>query len=180
MAKDPDIVRAAVTKLQSQLSEFRVKADLRDVYTPGYKFNDWELKGVPVRLEIGPRDVANDAVVAVRRDTGIKVTVPLSDLVSWLNQTFAEQQTAALAKTKQFTATHTHMVDSYTAFKEIMASDRGFIRAFWCEDPACEAAIKTETKATTRCLPLDAVDESGSCIYCGKPAIHRWYFAQAY
>jgi prolyl-tRNA synthetase len=180
MAKDKDTVIAAVKKLQNQLSEFRVKADLRDTYTPGFKFNDWELKGVPVRLEVGPRDVAAGSVIAVRRDTGTKTTVPLAELTNWLNQTFEEQQTAALAKTKQFTAEHTHDVNNYTEFKNIMNGERGFIRAFWCEDTACEAAIKAETKATTRCLPLNAPEETGTCIYCGKPAHHRWYFAQSY
>lgn len=180
LAKEADTVLAAATQLQKQLAEFRVKIDTRDTYSPGYKFNDWEMKGVPVRLEVGPRDIANQAVVAARRDTGTKTVVPLADLNAWLQQTFTEQQIAALEKTKKLTTSHTHDVDTYTAFKEIMAGERGFIRAFWCEDSACEAAIKTETKATTRCLPLDATEESGNCIYCGKPAIHRWYFAQAY
>jgi prolyl-tRNA synthetase len=180
MAKEPELVITEAKKVYDLLADFRVKLDSRDIYTPGWKFNNWELRGVPIRLEIGPRDIAAQQVVAARRDTGEKTVVPINELVAWIKNTLADQQKQAFAKTKTYLNSHTHEVTDYSHFKEIMAGERGFIRAFWCEEAGCEAQIKGETKATTRCLPLDAQDEQGICVHCGKPATHRWYFAQAY
>jgi prolyl-tRNA synthetase len=179
-AKEPEKVMEEAKKVEKLLSGYRVKLDNRDTYTPGWKFNNWELRGVPIRIEIGPRDIAAKQVVVARRDTGEKTTVPLADLVGWIKKTLADQQEEAFAKTHKYLLSHTHEVAEYTQFKEIMAGERGFIHAFWCEDAACEAQIKAETKATTRCLRLDEREEKGTCVHCGKPAIRRWYFAQAY
>ncbi len=178
--KDDTKVKDGIKSLRKNLEEFRVKYDERDIYTPGWKFNHWELKGVPLRIEIGPRDVDANHVVIVRRDTGVKTTVPMSELAEWISKTLKEQQVEALNKTKKYLSDHTHVVDNYDEFKQIMKGDKGFVRAFWCGNAECEAKIKTETKASTRCLPLDAKEEKGACIYCGEPSTHRWHFAQAY
>jgi prolyl-tRNA synthetase len=179
-AKEPEKVIEEAKKVAELLQEYRVKLDTRDTYTPGWKFNNWELRGVPIRIEIGPRDIAAKQVIVARRDTGEKTTVPLADLASWISTTLATQQEKAFTKTHNYLLAHTHEVTEYSNFKEIMAGERGFIHAFWCEDATCEAQIKTETKATTRCLRLDEKEEQGHCVYCGKAATRRWYFAQAY
>ena len=179
-AKEPEKVMTEAKKVAELLSEYRVKLDNRDTYTPGWKFNNWELRGVPIRIEIGPRDIDVKQVVVARRDTGEKTNVPLAELVSWIRSTLADQQKQTFTKSKNYLNTHTREVSEFAQFKEIMEKERGFIHAFWCGNKDCEAKIKAETKATTRCLPLNAKEEKGKCIYCSKPANYRWYFAQAY
>ncbi|MBU1110623.1 proline--tRNA ligase [Patescibacteria group bacterium] len=174
------LVKQYVSELKSKLIEFRVKVDSREEYSPGWKFNEWELKGVPLRLEIGPREVKSQTVMAIRRDTGDKTSITTSELTEKVTMLLKTQQKDALERSRKFTEENTHLVDTYDQFKEIMSGPRGFIKAFWCENPGCEAKIKEETKATTRCLPLDAVEEKGKCVYCDEPATHRWLFAQAY
>lgn len=154
----------------------RVKCDDKEGESAGFKFNKWEVKGVPVRLEIGDKEQKEGVVTMLRRDTMEKSKVQVEEVAAVL----ASMQKALLARHKKFTEEHTHIVDSYDEFKRIMAGERGFIRSFWCEDKACEDKIKRETKATTRCLPLDAKVEKGSCIGCGKNATHRWLFGQSY
>lgn len=160
--------------------QFRVEIDLADGETAGFKFNKWELKGVPLRIEIGDRDVANSSVIITRRDTSEKITVKIEDCRLKIEDLLKEIQSNLFEKHKKFTEDHTFSVDSYDEFKKIMDSSRGFIKAHWCENPQCEAEIKKDTKATTRCLPLDAPKEEGKCIHCGKPSHHRWIFALSY
>ncbi len=158
----------------------RARIDSRKEESVGRKFNDWEIKGVPVRVEIGMAETKERAVTIVRRDTGEKTTVARSGVLVALQKSLAQVQSGLLAKSQKFTAEHTHDADSYAQFKQIMSTTRGFIRAFWCEEAQCEAKIKEETKATTRCLPLTAGEESGRCVHCGKSASGRWIFAQSY
>lgn len=160
--------------------DFRVELDSYDGETAGFKFNKWELKGVPLRLEIGDRDVAGNTVVLVRRDTGEKLTVGIDKLTSSVTKILTNIQESLFAKHKKFTEDHTYVLDSYDEFKKVMSTTRGFIKAHWCENAECEAQIKTETKATTRCLPLDAPTEEGKCIRCGSPSHHRWIFGLSY
>ncbi|HEX8923285.1 MAG TPA: proline--tRNA ligase [Patescibacteria group bacterium] len=168
-------------KLNEDLkTNYRVSADLLEGETAGYKFNKWELKGVPVRLEIGDREAGDNKVTVYRRDSGVKETVPVSDLNEYLGRLLDRIQADLFIKHKKFTIENTHIVDSYDEFKKIMDTTRGFVSAHWCEDPQCEAQIKSETKATTRCLPLDAKEEDGKCICCGKPSHHRWLFGLSY
>lgn len=154
----------------------RVKCDDREGESAGFKFNKWEVKGVPVRLEIGDKEAGEGIVTAVRRDTLEKSKVKVDEIPGILK----EIQDVLLTKHKKFTQENTRPASSYDEFKKIMETTRGFIDAFWCEDAACEQAVKEETKASTRCLPLDAKEEKGVCIHCGKPAAHRWLFAQSY
>ncbi|MBU6389306.1 proline--tRNA ligase [Patescibacteria group bacterium] len=165
-----------------QLSQagFRVKVDDREDESLGRRINKWEVKGVPIRIEIGQREMESGDLKAVRRDTGEVVSIRLGSLVNQIQELLDQVQNSMYAEAERFLQENTREANSYQEFKDIMTGPRGFIRALWCEDAACEAKIKEETKATTRCLPLDAPEENGTCIGCGKPAKHRWYFGQAY
>lgn len=169
------------TKVHNDLkNQFRTDIDLVDDETLGFKFNKWEIKGVPVRLEIGQKEIDDGEVTIFRRDTDEKQKINIKDLTSYLQNLLSDIQTSLFEKHKKFTADNTFLIDSYDEFKKIMSTTRGFISAHWCESAECEAAIKAETKATTRCLPLDAKEESSKCIHCGQPSTHRWLFAQSY
>lgn len=160
-------------------SGIRVIIDDSDDST-GRKFNTWELKGVPVRIEIGSQEIINKMVTIVLRDTHEKKQIKWKECVMQIEGILTSMQKRLFDKQKAFLATRTFTTDSYEEFKKIMGTTKGFIHAFWCEDAACEKAIKDETKATTRCLPLGAKEEKGICIHCGKPAHHRWIFGQSY
>lgn len=158
----------------------RVKVDERDAKTPGWKFNEWELKGVPVRIEVGKKEMESGELTVARRDTNTKFKVQRSKFKVTIQNLLEEIQEQLFEKMRRFREENTHSIDSYEEFKSIMAGKKGLIYAFWCENPECEKKIKDETKASTRVLPLDAGNEKGKCIYCQKEATHRWYFAQAY
>lgn len=160
-------------------NDIRVKLDDSD-QSPGWKFNQYELEGVPFRIEIGASEVRDDKVTVTRRDNGIRLLLSLDHLVEELNKEFVLMQTQMFEKTKSFTHQNTHQANTYEEFKKIMSGNKGFIEAFWCEDAQCEAKIKEETKANTRCLPFDSPEVEGECIYCGKKATHRWLFGQSY
>ena len=176
----PNALNKSQQLFASLQKDFRVELDSYAGETAGFKFNKWELKGVPIRIEIGDRDVTSDTAIIVRRDTGEKITVGIDKLVSSVTKIIADIQDSLFAKHQKFTQDHTYVIDSYEEFKKIMSTTRGFIKAFWCENPQCETDIKSETKATTRCLPLDAPDEEGKCIKCGQPSHHRWIFGLSY
>src|SRR3990170_3319336 len=167
-------------KIKSLLRSFRTELDLRDDETAGFKFNKWELKGVPLRIEVGEKEMAGQILTLARRDTKEEIKIKQADLKVSVKKLLDEMQKAIFFKHKQMTEENTHQTEDYDEFKKIMKTTKGFIYAFWCENPQCEEKIKQETKATTRCLPLDAKTEKGSCIYCQKPAKHRWLFAQSY
>lgn len=176
-----DKARELADNIHNELKgDYRVKIDDREGESAGFKFNKWELKGVPVRLEIGNREAEEGKVTLCRRDTREKISVSVEELATTLKKIFAEIQTSLFEKHKKFTADNTFTVDDYDAFKKVMKGSRGFISAHWCENAECEAEIKTETKATTRCLPMDAPEEKGVCVKCGKPSDHRWLFGLSY
>jgi len=176
-----DKAKSLAQNIYEQLSpNFRTELDLVDDESAGYKFNKWELKGVPLRIEIGNREADANEIVLFRRDTGEKATVSLSDLSSSVSSLLGQIQSSLLAKHTKFTKDNTRTVDSYEDFKKIMATVRGFISAFWCQSAECEAKVKADTKATTRCLPLESKPENGKCIVCGQPSTHRWLFGQSY
>jgi len=159
----------------------RVKVDLSE-NTPGWKFNEWELRGVPVRMEIGPRDVQNNSVVLVRRDNRVKEPVSLDALETRLPAMLEEVQKALFQRAAEFRAENTHYTESYEEFKALIAEKRGFVRVKWAEDSAAELAIKEETKATLRVIPFDQPEGGvkGKSIYTGKPATCEAIFARAY
>jgi prolyl-tRNA synthetase len=158
----------------------RTKLDNREEPSVGRRFNEWEVKGVPIRFEVGDKEVQDRTVTIARRDTGEKVVVARADMLTQTEKLLKNIQESLFAKAKAFLDKNIRNAVNFEEFKKIMGTDRGFIRAFWCEDAICEAKIKEETKAATRLLPLDAKEEKGLCVRCGKPATHQWIFAQAY
>ncbi|MDX1815981.1 MAG: proline--tRNA ligase, partial [Thermodesulfobacteriota bacterium] len=155
-----------------------VKIDDRDQYTPGYKFNDWELRGVPLRVEIGPRDVEKGQVVLVRRDTGDKEMIPQSQVKRRVTELLDQMQISLFERCRAFRDENTVEVDDFGEFSEKMESPGIFARSHWCGDSECEATIKEKTKATIRCVPFDANDEKGECVLCRKESKRRVIFAR--
>jgi len=160
--------------------DFRVEIDSRDEYTPGWKFNEWEMKGVPLRLEIGPKDLAKGQVMVVRRDTGEKMAVKEEKLVETVEKLLNNIQENLFNKAKNFLQKNIREVSDYNKFKEIMGKKRGLIKTYWCGNKDCEDKIKEETKASIRCIPFEQEEASGKCIYCGKESSTLVYFARAY
>ncbi|OGG13540.1 proline--tRNA ligase [Candidatus Gottesmanbacteria bacterium RIFCSPHIGHO2_01_FULL_46_14] len=180
--KDKDAIFSYCQELKEVLTNggIRVRVDSREEPSVGRRFNEWEVKGVPLRFEVGQKETGDRSVTVVVRDTGEKVVLKREQMLVETEKMLASMQNRLLETQKEFLKKNTHDVDEYDKFKEIMATSRGYLRAFWCGDPVCEAKIKEETKATTRCLPLEEKEEKGKCILCGKSATHRWLFAQAY
>ena len=174
-------VMQVVEKIQTELNEYRVEVDDREEVTPGYKFNDWELRGVPLRIEVGPKDVAKGTVALARRDFPGKegrnfvsqenLSLQVGEMLSMIQSTLFEKAVA-------FRDANTHEPENFTSFKEIIG--HGWAFAWWCGGNHCEQKIKEETKATIRCIPLEQPDGEGRCIYCGEPAVEKVYFAKAY
>lgn len=158
----------------------RIELDDREGYSPGWKFNQWEMKGVPLRLEIGPRDLENNGVTAVRRDTGEKSFLSGRSLASQVPLLLQEIQNTLFRQALEFRERKTYRPVDYNDFKRILEKDRGFLLAHWCGDSHCEEEIKAETKATIRCIPFDRdPDDRGPCLYCHKEG-QLVYFARAY
>jgi len=157
-----------------------VKFDDRDTQKPGFKFAEWELKGVPVRIAIGPRDLQNNTVEIARRDTKAKETLSIDAIASHIPKLLEDIQRNIFERARQFRDEKTTVVDSYDAFKEVLDEKGGFVSAHWDGTIETEQAIKEETKATIRCIPLDAPEEAGRCVYSGKPSARRVLFARAY
>jgi prolyl-tRNA synthetase len=158
----------------------RVHLDDRDTQQPGFKYADWEMRGVPLRLEIGPKDIEKDQCVLVRRDTREKAFVPLPGLASAVRERLDRMQAELLERARAFVAVNTTVVASWDQFKEVMATRRGFLVAGWCGEADCEARIKEETKATIRVIALEREPRAGACVRCGKPSPREVHFAQAY
>ena len=175
-------ISAFVDELKPKLKGLgiSVKYDDRDTQRPGFKFAEYELKGVPVRLAIGGRDMENGTVELARRDTREKQTVPQEGLDIYIAQLLEEIQANIYNKAHSFREDHITQANSYDEFKELLDGKTGFISAHWDGTPETEQKIKEETKATIRCVPLDNPLEDGVCIYSGKPSTQRVLFARAY
>ncbi len=158
----------------------RVHLDDRDTQQPGFKYADWEMRGVPLRLELGPKDIEKDQCVLVRRDTREKAFVPLAGLAAEVAARLEAMQKDLLDRAWKFVGDNTTHVKSYDEFKQVMEEKRGFIVAGWCGDAACEAKIKEETRATIRVIPTVGEAAPGACVRCAKPSDREVYFAQAY
>ncbi|MSO45591.1 MAG: proline--tRNA ligase [Acidobacteria bacterium] len=159
----------------------RVMLDDRDSQTPGWKFNEWELRGVPLRLEIGPKDLEKSQVVLARRDTRVKAFVPMEGLTPHVEQLLATIQQALLDRALAYREEHTSQTDSYDDFKAIMEGRPGFVVSPWCGSATCEAEIKTETQATIRNIPFVSADATGkACLKCGAAARAHAWFAKSY
>ena len=179
--EEKSAVFPVVEQVKEMLSAFRVKVDDRTEVTPGFKFNDWEMRGVPLRLEIGPKDVEKHSVMTARRDIPGKPgksILSMENLVGQISSLLEEIQANMLAKATRFRDEHIFEPRDYEHLKEIVQN--GWAYAWWCGSAECEAKIKEETKATTRCIPLDQESGIGKCVYCGQPADEKVYFARAY
>lgn len=157
-----------------------VKFDDRDTHKPGFKFAEHEMKGVPVRIAIGPRDMENGTVEVARRDNREKQVIKLTDVASALPDLLDDIQRSIYNKALKFREASTHEVNNYDEFKEVINNKGGFVFAHWDGTPETEMAIKEETKATIRLIPEDRPKEAGKCVYSGKPSAQRVLFAQAY
>ncbi len=174
-------VMPVVEKLKGELSAFRLKIDDRDEVTPGFKFNDWELRGVPLRIEVGPKDVEKGTIAMARRDIPGregKSFVPQAGAAKTVADMLDQIQTGIFNKAVDFRKGHIFDPKTYDEMKEVLQN--GWSYSWWCGDAACEAKVKEDTKATTRNIPLDQDGGSGRCIVCGKPASEKVYFSRAY
>ncbi len=179
--KTQEMVRQKAGELLATLEDdFRVELDDREGYSPGWKYNEWEMKGVPLRLEIGPKDIKNNQVVLVRRDTGEKEFVPMDNLQGKIASLLVEIQANMYAQAIKFREDNTHFLEDYELFKKTIKEKKGFVVSAWCGSSSCEEKIKEETKATIRCIPLEQKEKRGSCIYCKEQATSTVYFARAY
>ncbi|UAL47823.1 proline--tRNA ligase [Sutcliffiella horikoshii] len=160
-------------------TSLRVGIDASDK-KPGWKFNEYEMKGIPLRLEAGPRDIEQQQVVLVRRDTGDKLITPMEGLEAKIVEILEDIQKNLLEKARSHRESKTSVATTFEAFKEQIEEKGGFIKAMWCGDQACEDKIKEETSATSRCMPFEQEKVAESCVCCGKEAKHMVYWAKAY
>jgi len=167
--------------LELKAAGIRIKMDDRDNVSSGFKFNDWEMRGVPVRVEIGPKDVEKGSVALARRDRPGregKTFVSQTDLASTVNGLLAEIQASLLNRATEYRDANIHNVQTYDELKEAVKD--GWAFGYWCESRECEAKVKEETRATTRNIPFNQPSEEGTCIVCGQPSHRKVYFAKAY
>ena len=185
IGKNAEDVNAVLEYLTGMLEAVKAEGircyvDDRDGVTPGFKFNEWEMKGVPVRLEVGSRDMAQNVVTLVRRDSGEKIPVPKDKLGEEIPRLLDEIQKSLYSQAKTFRDEHTLTVESYDEFKTIIEETSGFVKCGWDGDPKTEAAIQEETKATIRCIPFEQNVDGLSCVYSGKPAKYQVVLGKAY
>jgi prolyl-tRNA synthetase len=186
-SEEGEKVLAAARTIAGELDRagIRVHLDQREGLTPGFKFNDWEMRGVPLRIEIGPRDVAAGEAVLARRDlTGAaaKVKAALSGITAHATALLAEIQQSLYRQARTAMETNTHQLDSYAELRQRMQGEGGggFADIYWCGNPVCETKIREETRATCRAIPLNQNHPGGRCIVCGEPATERAFFAKSY
>lgn len=178
LASITEKVDEIIVKLKAK--NISVRFDDNDARKPGWKFAEYELKGVPVRLGIGPRDVENGTVEVARRDTLTKEVVELETVDAYIEQLLGDIQNSILQRAKDFRTEKTTEVNSWDEFKDVLENKGGFLSAHWDGTEETEEAIKVATKATVRCIPLDAIEEEGVCVFSGKPSNKRVLFAKAY
>lgn len=169
-------------KLRADLAalDVRVRLDDRDQHRPGYKFAEWELKGVPMRIELGPRDVGANRVVIARRLEGDKVEVSMEEVVPGMPERLASAQRGLYADALAYREANTHEITSFDAFASGIEEQGGFWRGAWCGEGSCEAEITAKTKATIRFLPIEPTDPGAACIHCGRPGVDVATWARAY
>jgi len=172
--------RAEDIKSELEESGFTVFIDGREGYTPGWKFNEWEMKGIPLRMEIGPRDIKNKQVVAVRRDNNEKTVVKENETVEKVSTLLDSIQKNLFEKAKGNLKKSIADIKSYEEFKKVVVSKGGFVRTSWCGENHCEEQVKNETSATIRLIPFKREGKISKCIYCNKPGKEVVYFARAY
>lgn len=179
IAQHKEGVLEKAEELRGRLKDFRVKVDDSDK-SPGWKFSEQEMRGIPVRIEIGPKDIEANQAILVRRDTGEKITVSLNELESKVKEILENIQKEMLEKARKHLNSHIYVATNYEEFKDIVANKPGFIKAMWCGEEDCENKIKEDTTATSRCMPFEQEQLSGTCVCCGRPAKKMVYWGKAY
>jgi len=178
--KDNGPVLEVARRLKQEIGKsVRCHLDDREEHSAGYKFNEWEIQGIPIRLEIGPRDLADNICVLARRD-GIKTKVKLDEAVASVGRTLDEFQMVLYEKARKHLEDNTFLEDSWDRFKERLEAEGGFYQMHWCGSADCEEKVKQETKATIRCIPFQQIKESSACIVCKGPSTGRVIFARSY
>jgi len=160
--------------------KYRVELDDREEYSAGWKFNEWEMKGVPLRLEIGPKDIENNQVTAVRRDTLEKFTLPLDNLDEKIGEILDDIHNTMYKMAAENREKKTFSTVDYEEIKRIFKENPGFIKTMWCESDECENKLKADTGATIRCIPFEQEHIGDVCPMCGKKATKMVYIAKAY
>jgi len=178
---DQEAIRQKTKSVLNELTNAGIAANLddREQYTPGWKFHDWEMKGVPLRIEIGPKDVEKKQITLVRRDNKAKAVVTEGDIVSETKRCLEDIQSSLRDKAKTILDASITNTDDYEQFKKTLGERGGFIHSSWCGEVACEDKIKAETGATIRTIPFNE-QASGKCVLCGKPGTKIAYFAKSY
>lgn len=173
------VLDKATEVYESLKDRFRAKID-DSSKSPGWKFSEQEVRGIPTRIELGPKDIEKNQAVIVRRDTREKIVVSLDNLADELEQVLTTMQKDMLERARAHRDSHTYTAKNWDEFTETLETKPGFIKAMWCGDTECELAIKDETGATTRCMPFEQECISETCVHCGKPAKKMVYFGKAY
>lgn len=180
IAQHKEGVLEKADELKECLSKnFRVKVDDTDK-SPGWKFSEQEMRGIPIRIEIGPKDIEANQAIIVRRDTREKITVSLDELEGKAKEILESMQKEMLERAREHRDSHTYTAVNYEEFKELIANKPGFVKAMWCEDEVCEKKIKEDTTATSRCMPFEQEQLAETCVCCGKPAKKMVYWGKAY
>ena len=177
--KDGVLNKAYEVKEVLAKAGLRVKVDDTDK-KPGWKFSEQEMRGIPVRVEMGPRDIEAGQAIIVRRDTREKTTVAIESLAEEIKNILDKMQTEMLERARTHREAHTYVATNYDEFKDVVANKPGFVKAMWCGDQACEDKIKEETTATSRCMPFEQEHLSDVCVCCGRPAKKMVYWGKAY
>jgi prolyl-tRNA synthetase len=179
---DATAILAKAREILEKLKEkgITVVLDDREEYTPGWKFNEWELKGVPIRIEIGPRDLKQNQITMARRDTYQKTTAKMDEAVQATEKFLEEIQSNLYAKAKTALEERIAIVHNYDEFKKTLKEKGGFIKAAWCGSSKCEEKIKEETGATIRLRPFEKEKPIANCVSCGEKAVEMVYFARSY
>ena len=180
IAQHKEGVLEKADELRNRLSkEFRVNVDATDK-SPGWKFSEQEIKGIPVRIEIGPKDIEANQAVIVRRDTREKIVVSLDEIETKLGEVLEQMQSDMLERARAHRDSHTYVATNYDEFKQTIEEKPGFVKAMWCKELACEEKIKEDTGATSRCMPFEQETLAETCVCCGKPAKTMVYWGRAY
>lgn len=166
-------------ELADKLSDYRVRVDKTDK-SPGWKFSEQEVKGIPLRVELGPKDIEANQAVIVRRDTREKITVSLDEIDVKVGEVLETMQNEMLERARKHRDEHTTVALNYDEFKDAVENKQGFIKAMWCGDKACEDKIKEDTTATSRCMPFEQEQLSDKCVCCNRPAKTMIYWGKAY
>ncbi len=181
VAMQKEGVKEKAEELYQKLSEnYRMELDVRDNYTPGYKFNDWEMRGVPVRIELGPRDIENNVCVAVRRDTGEKITINLNEIGTKLQEILDNIQQNMYEECKAIRKKRTNIAYNMDEFVKYIDENQGYIKTMWCGNVKCENKIKELTGAHSRCIPFEQEKLGNTCVCCGKEAKHMVVWGRQY